>query len=358
MNIATDVGFFDRVSFLDKLFFTKHLSVMIKSGIPLGDAIDAIREQSKKPALSKLLGSVLKDIDNGQSLERALSKHKNVFDPFYLNIIKIAEESGNLEQNLEYLAEQLKKNYEFTKKTQGALLYPGIVLFITALAGGAISIFVLPQLVTLFKDLDVKLPLSTQILLFFAALMRDYGYAIIIGFIVLFVGFRLSLKNEGVRYFFDESLLSMPLLGAFFSDVQLSFFCRNLGIMLRSGLPITVALEAQKDATSNLVFKKYTEDLAKYVEKGKTIAERLSEKKFPHIPLLATKMIGIGEKTGKLDESLMYLGDFYSEELDDYSKNFSTLLEPVILIVIGLAVGFIALAVISPIYQLTSGIHR
>jgi type IV pilus assembly protein PilC len=349
---------FERITFLDKLFFTKHLSVMIKSGIPIGEAIDLIGQQAKNPAMKKLLTEILKDVDNGQTLEKALSRHAKVFDTFFINLVRIGEESGTLEKNLEYLAEQLKKNYEFRKKVQGALLYPAIILLVTFIAGGAISIFVLPKLVDLFSTLDVQLPLSTKILLFIATTMKNYGYLIfltIIGFVILF---RYIITFPKPKLYWHTLLLSIPIIGPFLQDAELTFMCRNIGIMLRSGLTITAALDAQYAATSNLVFKSYLKHIVDAVEKGQSISDKLSGKFYHFIPPLVVKMLGVGEKTGKLDESFTYLGDFFADEVDDYSRNFSTLIEPVILIVIGLIVAFVALAIISPIYQISTGVHR
>ena len=358
MKMNTQITFFDRVSFMDKLLFTKHLGMMIKSGIPISEAIATIQQQTKNSAFQKLLGSVLTDVSNGKSFEKALSKHSKIFDPFYINLIRIGEESGNLEKNLEYLAEQLKKTYEFNKKVQGALLYPVIILLVTFIAGGAISFFVLPKLVELFSSLDVKLPLSTKILLFIANTMKDYGYLIFGGIIALFILFRVAIMQPKIRVVWQKMLLSLPAIGVFLQDVELASMCRNMGIMLKSGLPITTALAAQYTATTNLVFKQYLKVIVDEVEKGKPIAGRLEAKPFRYMPPLFAKMLGVGEKTGKLDESFMYLADFFSDEVDNYSKNLSTILEPVILIVIGLVVAFVAMAIISPIYQLTSGIHR
>lgn len=358
MKMNSQITFFDRVTFMDKLLFTKHLGMMIKSGIPIGEAIATIQQQTKNPAFQKLLGSVLADVSNGKPLEKALSKHPKIFDPFYVNLIRIGEESGNLEKNLEYLAEQLKKTYEFNKKVQGALLYPMIILLVTFIAGGAISFFVLPKLVELFSSLDVNLPLSTKILLFIANTMKNYGYIIFGGITAFFILFRMALTQPKIRLGWQRTLLSLPAIGGFLQDVELASMCRNMGIMLKSGLPITTALAAQYTATTNLVFKQYLKVIVDEVDRGKPIAARLESKPFRYMPPLVAKMLGVGEKTGKLDESFMYLADFFSDEVDDYSKNLSTILEPVILIVIGLVVAFVAMAIISPIYQLTSGIHR
>ena len=350
--------FFNKIGYLDILFFTKHLSMMIKSGIPIAEATDIIKQQTKNVALQNLLTHITADLINGQSLESTLAKHPKVFDPFYLNLIRIGETSGNLEKNLDYLAVQLKKNYEFKKKVKGALLYPEIVLSITVIAGGAISFFVLPQLVDLFSQLDVKLPLSTKILLFMATTMKDYGIIIFAALAGVIASIRLLIHMPQFRGYWHTFLLSLPVVGLFQQNAELGFFCRNFGIMLKSGLPITTALFAQESATTNEVYKKYVNHIAEAVEKGHTISETLAESNYRFIPPIFIKMVNVGEKTGTLDESLVYLGDFFEEEIDEYSQNFSSILEPFILIFVGIAVAFVAFAIISPIYQLTSGIHR
>lgn len=358
MNFSAQINIFNKVRFLDVLFLTKHLTVMLRSGIPIGEAITIIKEQNKNPALNTLLSAILTDINNGQSLEEALAKHPKVFDQFYLNLIHIGEESGNLEKNLEYLSIQLRKNYDFRKKVQGALLYPEIILTTAIIAGGTISLFVLPKLVDLFSSLDVTLPLSTKILLFIADTMKRYGYFIIGGVLLFLILFRFLISLPKIKFFWHKFLLSLPVVGTFFQNIEVATLCRNMSIMLKSGLPITTALLSQYRATTNLVFKSYLKRLAEEMEKGKPISEKLASKEFPYIPALVAKMVSVGEKTGKLDESFAYLGDFYSDEVDEYSKTLPTVIEPVVLIFLGGVVAFVALAIISPIYQLTSGIHK
>lgn len=358
MKLSAQFSFFNKVGFVDKLLITKHLGVMIKSGIPLSEAIETVRGQSTSPAVKKLLTGILEEVNNGQSLEKALSKYPDVFDPFYVNLVGIGEQSGNLEKNLLYLSEHLKKTYDFRKKVRGALMYPVLILIVTFVAGGAISFFVLPKLIELFSSLDVELPLSTKILLFVANMMRDFGIAIFVGFAVLGVILRSMLVFPKVKYQWDKLLLLLPGIGRFLQYVEISFMCRNIGIMLKSGLPINIALLSQYRATTNLVFKKYIKKIAEEIEKGQSISKKIDSGAFPFLPLLVGKMLGVGEKTGKLDESFTYLGDFFADEVDSYSKNFASLIEPAVLIVIGLIVAFTAMAIISPIYQLTSGVRR
>ncbi len=358
MKISFSLRLFDKISFLDKLLFTKHLTVMLKSGIPLAEAIESIREQSQNLVFRRLLRNIGKDVANGKSLEQSLSVHPEVFDPLYLNLIKIGEQSGTLENNLQYLAEHLKKSYDFRKKVQSALMYPAIVLLSAVGVGGGISFFIMPKLVDLFKSLDVKLPLSTQILLFISTTMRDYGVIIFIALVMLLIFLRILIDLPSIRPGWHKLLLSLPVLGLFLQNVEVASFSRNLGIMLKSGLPIAAALEAEEKSTVNLVFKNYISHIRKAVSKGDTISQDLSNAHFRFMPLMVSKMIGVGEKTGKLDETLLYLGDFFEDEVDSYSKDFASILEPIVLLIIGGVVAFVALAIISPIYQVTSGIHK
>lgn len=349
---------FSTVSYIDKVLFTKHLSVMIKSGISILEAIDIIEEQTSNHSFKKVLNEIKNDISNGKELYKAVGKHNHIFDPLFINLIKLGEESGNLEKNLEYLADQMKKNYEFSKKVQGALMYPMIVMTTAIAVGFGLSFFVLPQLIDLFESMDIVLPLSTRILLGIAWVMKNYGVYIFIVIIGLLTLLRLSVETKLIKPIWHNLLLRLPVFGPFIQNVELSFFCRNLGIMVKSGLPITSAFETLSLATSNLVFKKSVATIQAGIEKGITIEEAIQKSKLGFFPKIATRMVGVGEKSGKLDESLLYLGNFFEDEVDNQAKNFSVILEPLILLVVGLSVAFVALAIISPIYQFTGSIKR
>ncbi len=352
-----NVQVFSTISFQDKLLFTKHLSLMIRSGIPIAEAVHDLARQTKSAAFKKVLMGVEAKINNGESFNKALSKYPKVFSPIYINLISIGEQSGTLEKNLEYLAIQLKKDYDFQKKIQAASLYPGIILSTALIVGMGVSIFILPKLVDLFSTLDVDLPITTKILLFFAQTMKSYGILIGIGIILFIMLSRFVTSLPLIKPHWQKLLLSLPFFGKFLQDMQVAALCRNLGIMLQSGLPITTALTSVKESTTNLVYKKYLASIFSSVEKGDQIGSQFEKHPFPYIPSLVARMIEVGEKTGKLDETLIYLGDFYEEEVDNSAENFSTVLEPVLLIMIGLFVAFIALAIISPIYQLTGSIQ-
>ena len=356
MNKNIDIQLLDKVSFLDKLLFTKHLSMMIKSGITLSEAVDTISTQTRSNKFHKVLSEISSDIKNGKSFPKSLDKHPKVFDRFYISLIEVGEESGTLSESLDFLAKQLAKEYALKKKIQNALLYPAIVLIAVIVVGIGMSLFVLPKLIDLFESLDVKLPLTTRILLFFANTMKNHGILVIGGFFALIALFNLSIRLSFVRPKWDRLTLSFPIFGPLFQNEQLTSLCRNLGIMLKSGLSITKALDVQYHGTENSVFKDYVLRLQKSIDKGKDLQKELSENNYSKFSPIAIKMIGVGEKTGKLDEAFLYLGDFFEDEVDSIAKNLSVVLEPIILLVIGLIVGFVALAIISPIYSLTGSI--
>lgn len=357
-SAQTQIRFSNNITFLDRLLFTKHVGVMLKSGIPIAEAIDTIKDQSTSTFFKSILTQITKDLENGETLEKALSKYPKIFDSLYLNLIRIGEESGNLQENLAYLTKQLEKEHEFRQKVIAASMYPAIVLATAIIVGSAVSLFVLPKLIDLFSSLDTKLPLATKVLIIIATFSKNYGLLTIISLVILSFLIKISQKNKTFKYQWDKAILAIPVIGKLAQWIQLTFICRNLGTMLKSGLPIVKAMNAQQMATTNLVYQNYITKLVESVEKGKSLKETLELGNFKYIPKIAIKMIGIGEKTGKLDESLLYLGDFFEDSVDDASKNFSNVLEPLLLLTIGLVVAFVALAVIAPIYQFTGSVKR
>jgi len=358
LNKGPNFNLFEKVGALDVLLFTRHLSIMLKSGISIAEAIEIIEGQTQNKLFKRIVRSIRKTVISGRTLSKALSEFPRVFDSFYLSLISIGEESGNLEKNLDYLALQIKKNLEFKKKVQGALLYPAIILSTAVLAGSGISIFILPKLVDLLTSLDVELPFTTKVLIFAGTAMKGYGFFIFGGLIALLILIRTLINLPAIRPYWQKFILSIPVYGPFVQNVELASFCRNLGIMLSSGLPIVTALSTQAEATTNIIYKKYFKTLTHEVERGKSIEEIFSSSNFKYIPLIAARMIGVGEKTGKLDESLLYLGDYFEDEVDSATKNFAIIIEPAILIFVGLIVAFIAISIISPIYQFTGGIGK
>lgn len=351
------MSFFSSVNATDRLIFTKHLATMIKAGIPVAEGLDLIAQQTNSGSLRKVIEEVLADVRNGDSLADALAKYDKVFPPLFISLVSIGEESGTLEESLKFLASQLEKDLQLSKKIKGALLYPGLVVAATTIMGGMISFFILPQLVDFFGAFEIELPVSTRILLFVATSIKNYGLLILLGIVALLSGFYGFIHLPAVAVKWDGFKLKLPLLGKLISYGHFARFSRNLGVLLQSGVSATRSLEVVSQSLDNKKLQQDLQIVRKKLEKGGSIGEALDSKKMSFSPLIA-KMAVVGEQTGNLDEMMLYLGDFYEEEIDSISKNLTTILEPLLLLVIGLVVGFVALAIISPIYELTGSIRR
>ena len=352
------MAFFSKISYQEKVFFTKHLALMIAAGIPIGEALDTLSSQTKSVKFRKILKEILSEVENGSSLAKAFKKQGNVFSELYISLVKVGEKSGTLEETLKFLAKQMTKENSLRKKIQAAMLYPALVLGASVIIGGFISFYILPKLIDLFESFDIKLPLTTRILLWVAYALRDYGVHIAIGIILLFLVGVFLYRYEKVKLIIHKALLKLPILGDFFTYVQLATFTRNLATLLKNSVSITSAMETTSRTLTNIAFRKDVESMAKGLNEGKSIEQILENKRYKKFPVVVQKMIGVGEKTGKLDETLFYLSDFFEDDIDNISKNLTTVLEPVLLIVIGLLVGFIALSIITPIYELTGSIRR
>ncbi len=348
---------FDKVKPLELLMFTKHMHIMIKSGVPISETLDTLANHAKSKYFKKVLRQVYEDVQSGKSLHDALGRFPNVFDKFYTSLVKVSEESGTLETTLEFLADQLAKDYELKKKIKGAMFYPTLILVATFGIGGFISIYILPQFVDFFDSLNAELPTSTKILMAFAGVMKDHGILIFISIGVFFVLLKMFLNSKPVKPKWHRIQLKMPVFGKLIQYTQLARMCRNLATLLNSGVPATKALETTADTMTNLTFNKDLHEVEDALIQGKNISDSLEEGGYKEIPEMIPRMISVGERTGNLSEVLEYMSEFYETEIDHMTKNMSSIIEPFLLIGMGLMVGFIAIAIIGPIYQITGSIN-
>lgn len=345
---------FRRVSLLEKALFAKHLAVMLKSGITLSEALTILAEQSRG-SLKKIIEQLLTNVRSGHTLAEGLEKFSNVFSPVFINLIKTGEASGTLERNLNHLANQLEKEITMRKKVRGATMYPTLVLAVTFGLGFAIAIFVLPRLKQVFAGLKLDLPLTTRILLAVAGFFEHFGLQTILGLIILIFFLSWLWRQKFIKPYTHYFLLHLPFIGPIVKNMYLARFTRTLGTLLNSGLPIIEALKITKQATENILYQRSVDNIIYNVGAGKNIANSLTN----HFlyPKIAVRIIEIGERTGNLGGSLLYLAEFYETEVDHIAANLSTILEPVLLIIIGLVVGFVAISIISPIYQITASLE-
>lgn len=358
MNLHSQIEFNSQPKQIDVLLFTRHLATMLKAGISISEALLTICDQVGSATFKKIIKEVLRDVENGQTLAKSLAQHPRVFNQFYVSLIEVSEESGSLDQNLEFIAQQLAKSYGLKKKIQGALLYPMLIFSVAIIVGGFISFFILPQLVDFFQTLDVELPIATKVLLFIANTFKNFGIHIAVVSGITLVSFNAAIKTKLIKPLWDAFVLHLPVIGTFVKASQLAQFSRNLGILVKSGVPLSKAVDITAHTLSNEKYKTDLLQLGIALTHGKNISSAIEKGRYHEFPPLVSKMIAIGEKTGNLDESLLYLGDFYEDEIDAISKNLTTILEPALLVTIGAIVAFVALAIITPIYELTGSIRR
>jgi type IV pilus assembly protein PilC len=341
----------------DKILFLKHLSVMLEAGIPVEEALEVLLDQMSNKNLKTILKVALADISDGYQLNWSLGKFPKAFDPFLTNVIGVGEESGTLVSQLRYLAEQLEKKKALESSVRNALFYP-IIVFLGSLAIGAYLAFgLLPKLIPMFLSLKIQLPVTTRMLIWVSRNGAAHWMSILMVSGVLIVVAALLVRIREVRYMLHTAALSMPVFGRMTRDLQLVQLSRVLGTLLASGLHIVPAIKVTRSSATNLVYEKQLEKIADAVERGETLSASLRQ--YPYLfSKTAVSMVGVGERTGRLSISLLSFAEFEEREVDNMTKNLSALIEPILLMVVGLIVGFVALSIITPIYQLTQGLSR
>ena len=346
---------FTRVSLAERILFVKHMSMMIHSGMTEVESLRLIRSQIRSKGFLKILDDVIGNIENGQSLSSALSHYRHIFGDLFINIIKIGEISGTLSENMDYLALEMRKSQALRSKVRGALIYPAVILMATIGVVGGLIFFILPKILPIFKSLKVELPFTTRALMFVSESLQTH-YFIIGGVILAVIIIIFVLRSiPATRYMMHRVLLSTPIFGNISIGFNMANMTRILGMLLKSGEKIVQAVSITADASSNLVYKKALEEAVVEIQKGKTLYVFFEERE-KLFPPTVSRMIEVGEKTGNLDNNLAYLAEFYENEVDEVTKNLSGILEPILLVVMGVAVGFVALAIITPIYGITQGL--
>ncbi len=348
---------FTRMSSKEQAFFIKRLSFLIRAGIPVLDSLIMIREQTRKKGYSKVINAVITDISNGQKLSTSLAKYPSMFSDFSINIIGFGESTGILSENLEYLADELQKKQILRKKVVGAFIYPLVVTVATFGIAGFLMIYLFPKIIPVFTSLHIKLPFSTRMVIFLSDFIRTNGLYLFLALIVISVTFALLLKkNNFFRYYFDKYTLKIPLIGSVLRDYNLANSTRTIGLLLKGGVTVSDAIPIAEKTSGNLIYKEEFRNLSVYINRGDKISAYLDTRR--HLfPDILSQIISVGERSGNLSNSLIYLSELYEREVDDFTKNISSLIEPALMVFMGIMVGFIAISIITPIYSITQNLH-
>lgn len=335
----------------DVVNFTRQLSTMISAGLPLATSLSILVQQSKSE-MSRLVASILQDVEGGMSFAEALSKHPEAFDPLYVQLVRAGEIGGVLDDILLRLADNMEKAKEFRSKTRGAMIYPAIVLITMAVVAAIMMIFVIPKLTEMYADFGAQLPIFTRILIGTSQLFVQSWY-IMVGVIIVGVFlFRRWISTDVGKHSWHGFLLKVPVLGDIQKKVILTEFTRTLSLLLGAGISLLQALQIVTNGVTNVIYKEAMQDSSKQVEKGVALSKSLSV--YEAFPPILHQMMAVGEETGKMDEVLGKLSNYFEQESEQAIKNMTTLMEPLIMIVLGIGVGIMVIAVIMPIYNLTS----
>jgi type IV pilus assembly protein PilC len=347
---------FDSISVQDRINFARHLSLVVKAGLPVFEGLKIIQSQTESKTLQRIIESLITDINNGKFLADGLERYQHVFGNFFVNIVRVGEASGTLAKNLLYLAEELRRSKELEGKVRSAMVYPMVILIATLGVAGFLTFFVFPKLVPVFAGMNVQLPITTRILLGTLGFAKSYGIIVIVGAILFYFLCRFIFKAvTSVRYVIHNMLLYVPVLSDVMIDVNMVNMTRVLGMLLKSGVKIVEALDITAHTFNNLVYKKFLVLSEDEIKKGGQLGVFLSEHKH-YFPPLVSGMVRIGESTGNLEDNLAYLAEYYDEEIDTKLHSLTSLIEPIMLLFMGLLVGFVALSIITPIYSISQGI--
>ena len=346
-----------RMSIKEQTFFMKRLAFLIKANISILEGLHMVKEQTRSKSHARIVSKVIEDISNGQTLAKSLGKFPDVFGEFGVNLIKVGESSGTLSQNLEYLAEELRKRYTLRKKVTGAFIYPAIIAVATLGITGFLMLYLFPKIMPIFASLHAALPLSTRIVIAASTFLQQWWWLVLIVIALGTVAFFVALKHS--RWFhlkFDQATLRLPGVGPMIKHYNLANMCRTLGLLLKSGITLSEALPLTADTTKNLAYRDDIRGLAEGINRGERLSTHL-QKNSVLFPVILGQMVSVGEHSGNLSNTLIYLSELYDAEVEDFTKNISTLVEPVMMVVMGLLVGFIAISIITPIYGITQNLH-
>lgn len=342
---------FNKVKKDDIVNFTRQLATMINAGLPLIQAFNILEAQSP-PAMQKIVRSLQREVEGGANLGNALAKQGKTFDKVYVSLVQAGEAAGALDTILSRLADTLEKQKEFRSKTQGALIYPVIVMVAMVIVAIVMMIFVVPKMTEMYADFGADLPGATQLLIDISAFFANQWYIVAgLAFLGFFV-FRAWHKTPQGQYNFDKFLLRVPVMGNLRQKILVTEFSRTLSLLVSAGISLLEALDITIGGIDNQVYRQAVQIARQDVEKGRSLSNSLS--KAGVFPVLLPQMVSVGEETGQLDDVLQKLATYYERESEYAIKGLTTALEPLIMIVLGLGVGFLIVAIVLPIYNLTS----
>ncbi len=343
---------FERIGFNDIVNFTRQLATMMTAGLSLPEALTILRSQTTNKVFAAMLQDVEHQVVSGGSLADSLAKYPKIFSNTYIALVRAGESSGTMDRVLMRLADILESQREFRSRVQGAMVYPIIIIIAMVAVVFIMMTVVVPKLTDLYKDFNMKLPLSTRMLMGVSSFFVHWWWLMILTIVGVVVFFQRWRKTPEGELVVDTLILKIPLFGDLQKKIMLVEFTRTLGMLIASGIHILEGLRILRESLDNVIFRNAITEIAKKVEKGFPLGDTFSQ--YEVFPPIVSQMMKVGEETGKLDDTLLRLSTYFETESDHLVKGLTTAIEPLIMVVLGVGVGFIVISVITPIYNLTS----
>ncbi|MFA5997238.1 MAG: type II secretion system F family protein [Candidatus Paceibacterota bacterium] len=354
IDMETINAFLSKVKIQELIVFAHNLSSMMKAGLALSRGLSIQERQTKNFALKKTLKSLIDEVSKGATLSVGMAKFPKVFSPIFIAMVRAGEESGQLSDTLLVVGDQLEKSYLLKKKIKGAMIYPSVVISVLLIIAVLMFIFVVPTLTATFKDLNTALPTSTKVIIWISDTLANHLMLFVLAVAVVVVSFIVALRTKPGHRAFEFVSLRLPLIGDMVRQSNAALVSRTLSSLLSSGVDMLEAINITKDVVQNSFFKETLALAAERVQKGIPLSSVFKEGDV--YPILVGDMIEVGEETGKLSEMLLNLALFYENEVNEATKNLSTIIEPLLMVFIGASVGFFAISMISPMYSVMSNV--
>src|SRR3990167_4069393 len=342
---------FSNINAHQKITFAKNLGLMMKAGLPVTRALSVMGKQSKSKPFKKLLFDLEADVSHGKTLSESLKRWPKVFSHLFVSMVKAGEESGNVSGSLNIVSTQMEKSYLLAKKVRGALIYPAVIISAMVVIAILLLIFMVPTLTATFEGLGVELPLATRILIYLSNFLVEHTLAVLTGTLLFIISFVLFLRTKVGRDLTDVVSIHIPVIGGMIKEFESALTTRTLSSLLSSGVEIIVALDVTVDVLQNHLYKDVLTRVRKVIEKGEPMSAVFIGHEHLY-PLFVGEMVAVGEETGKISEMLMGVASYYEEEVDQKTKDLSTIIEPVLMIIIGIGVGIFAISMLAPTYSL------
>lgn len=346
---------FGGVKMRDKINFARNLGSMLDAGLPTSRALSVMERQAKAGKFKSMLTDVINEIGTGKTLSDSMLKYQNIFSPLFISMVRAGEESGSLAQSLKVVAGQLESSYLLTKKIRGAMMYPAIIMFAMVVISFFMLTYVVPTLTATFRELNVELPTSTKIVIGLSEFLKNNTILAIFLMIGVLVGGYLFLKTAAGKRTLHYTVLRIPVIGKIAKEINAARTARTMASLLSAGVDLVVATQITRDVLQNTYYKEVLVRIEERIQKGEPMSQVFSEREDLY-PAFVAEMVAVGEETGKLAGMLLSIASYYEGEVDQKTKDMSTIIEPFLMIVIGAAVGFFALSMITPIYSLGSNI--